>query len=166
MRSARHATLLLLAIAALGSASCIDPVHDNDVEGLGPEAPGVPRGPLHRAGQPCLTCHGGRGPASPDFSVGGTVYTERGGTAPASNVTVLLIGANGESWVATTNDVGNFWVTKAEWEPVYPMTVGISQGNLAQTMNSRIGRSGSCAECHRGAGNSHQMPAIYLTDTR
>ena len=64
----------LLLIAAGAVFACGDPTHDRAVEVLGGEAPGVPEGPLHRPGQPCVTCHGDSGPASGEFSLAGTVY--------------------------------------------------------------------------------------------
>src|SRR5690348_913971 len=66
---------LLVVLAAIGaSPSCSDPVHSDEVAALGPEADGVRPGPLHRAGQPCMTCHGGSGPAGAVFAVAGTVF--------------------------------------------------------------------------------------------
>src|SRR5207249_3431097 len=70
-------------LAALGGAiACGDPVHDDAVAALGPEAPGVRPGPTPRPGQPGLTCHydppGTRSPGrvvlakSPDDFPGGS----------------------------------------------------------------------------------------------
>src|SRR5256885_5077120 len=77
--------------------ACNDPVHDARVDALGPEIDGVPRGPLHRRGQPCLTCHGGSGPANTELSVAGTVFaTPEVGAPPLAGVTVSIYEATEE----------------------------------------------------------------------
>jgi hypothetical protein len=127
-----------------------DPVHDNGVTALGPEDPAVPAGPTHRPGQPCLVCHGGSGPASTQFSVGGTVYNDPG-KVPASGATVTLIDATPDagSVSATTNSAGNFWVPQSQWAPTFPVHVlGVGYGSDTYTMTTHIGRDGSCARCH------------------
>src|SRR5262245_52180936 len=70
----RAFSALAAAAMLLGLAACEDPVRDNRIDALGPEEPGIPEGPLHRAGQPCLACHNGEGPGENVFSVAGTVY--------------------------------------------------------------------------------------------
>jgi hypothetical protein len=150
--------LALVALVALASCSS-DPVHDNKVSSLGPELPGVPAGPTHRPEQPCLACHGGSGPASTQFSVGGTVFVDPG-KVPANGATVNLIDATGSTVSATTNAVGNFWVPESQWAPTFPVhVVGVGYGSNTYEMTTHIGRDGSCATCHYdlpggGAGGS------------
>src|SRR5450432_160855 len=59
VRAMLAGTVLVCALVGCG-----DPVHDTAVSALGPEAPGVPKGPLHRPGQPCVLCHGPQGSAT------------------------------------------------------------------------------------------------------
>ena len=155
-------TLALSLIASVAVASCLDPVHSDAVDALGPEAPGVRTGPTHRPGQPCLTCHGGDGPG-PDFAVAGTVYETRNGTAPLPSVTVLLRDATGTTRATLTNSAGNFYITSREWSPAYPMYAELHYGDLTATMVTRIGRNGGCAECHRSGGQT-TMPPVYLKE--
>lgn len=143
-------------------ASCFNPVHDDAVDALGPEINGIRPGPRHRAGQPCLVCHGGLGPGSPEMSVGGTVYLARGGTEAASDVAVLLTDAKGATRTLASNDVGNFYVWKSDWDPAFPLSVSVSRGSDQQKMESVIGRDGACATCHRGQGDATHMPAVFL----
>ena len=90
----RPSRALKLAAVLVGSAAalfaCVDEVHDQEVAALGPEQPGVPPGPTHRPGQPCVTCHGGSGPAHTQFSVGGTAYEVEGQPAPAVGASVVI----------------------------------------------------------------------------
>ena len=156
-----HSLVASLAIGTL-SASCLDPVHSSGVDALGPEAAGVPTGPTHRPGQPCLTCHGGDGPG-PDFAAAGTVYATRDGTAPMPDVAVLLRDSTGATRTAVTNSVGNFYITAGEWTPAFPMFAELHYGDITQKMDTRIGRTAGCAECHRGGGLT-KMPPVYLNE--
>lgn len=155
---------VLLALVA-----CDDPVHDAEVTALGPEDPSVPPGPLHRPGQPCVVCHS-------NFSIGGTVYNEDLVT-PFPNATVTLVDASGISTQATTNTAGNFFILASDWTPVYPIgsyaadsgtvfgvTVVGTNTNSPSEMLTHIGRDGSCASCHFGAGPSASTPGpVYVT---
>jgi hypothetical protein len=155
-----------VAIAALASA-CVDTVHEDSVQGLGSELPGVPPGPLHRPGQPCITCHGGSGPASMQFSVGGTVYAVQGGSTPVANVQVQIEDITGVFWNGTTNSAGNFWSTLAEFAPHYPTTVQITSadGSQTQAMSTLINRDGSCADCHLSPRSTISQGPVYLAQS-
>jgi hypothetical protein len=174
------AVIVASVVAASGALglSCGDPVHDAEVAALGPEAPGIPRGPTHRAGQPCLTCHGGLGPGNPTFVTAGTVYIASFGSDAGALVdgsVTLQDDSTNPPFTATTNRVGNFYVTAGDWNPVFPIggmpdaaagpphtiTVGppppcdagtpAGQCSPPQTMATAIGRGGvyaSCAYCH------------------
>jgi hypothetical protein len=130
--------------------SCSDPVHDSAVQSLGPEDPLVSPGPGHRPGQPCLACHGGSGPAIARFIVGGTVYAKQGGGQPADRALVAIEDVDGHIVTATTNSVGNFYVSVGESALRYPTQVLVSSPNGDQTsqMFSLSNRDGSCADCH------------------
>ncbi len=156
--------VLLIALAAL---SCLDPVHSDAVTALGDEKAGESPGSLHRAGQPCLTCHGGQGPGGPEFSVAGTVYATRTGTDGLADAKVTLLDANGSSHVAQTNRVGNFYVLKDAWDPAYPLFVRLDSGATKKVMQTRIGGQGACAFCHNGprpGGSGTKMAPVFLED--
>lgn len=157
------ASVLGIVALVLGT-SCLDPVHQDAVDALGGEANGERPGPTHRRGQPCLTCHGGRGPGSPDFSLAGTVYEVRGQPDVARGVTVTITDLNGTAKAVVTNSAGNFYIGSDQWHPVYPLHVKLERDGTKAGMISRIGGDGSCADCHQGAGDNRHMPAIFLND--
>ncbi len=117
------ALLSVLATALLDG--CADPVHNAEVAALGPEANGVPPGPTHRPGQPCLTCHGGEGPGGLTFVTAGTVYVNQyspdAGSTALNGGVVHLVDSEGHTFDSKTNTVGNFYVTTDQWSPVFPL---------------------------------------------
>ncbi len=153
--------ILLAALAGLATTCALDPVRDDAIADLGPEAPGVPPGPLHRAGQPCLVCHDGS-TATPAMSVGGTIYGVLGATAPLSGAAVELTAEDGATFTATTNAAGNFFVEEATWQPVYPLRAAVAFGDLTSTMSTLIGRDGSCATCHVNPPSRISAGLVYL----
>jgi hypothetical protein len=157
-----------IALVAATFLSCGDPVHDDDVKSLGPEDPKVLPGPLHRPGQPCLTCHGGRGPAKAQFSMAGTIYAalqDANGNPsklPLEAATVMLTDANKLTHKETTNQVGNFLVHVDDFTPAYPVHVQLSFGSAPpQPMISHIGRDGSCAGCHHDPQGTESPGHIF-----
>jgi hypothetical protein len=156
---------IVLAAAAAAGSSCGDPVNGALVDSLGPEQAGVPKGPLHRGGQPCLACHSDKGSASPQFSVAGTVYahdTDVNGndeTIPIQGALITLCDATSDTQGCLqlntpTNEAGNFYVRSSQWSPTYPMTVQVdytaSNGKkYSNKMTSKVYREGSCNFCHR-----------------
>jgi hypothetical protein len=169
--------LLLLPMAAVAAACDADPVHTAAVNALGPEVAGIPKGEYHRAGQPCVTCHGGEGPASKVFSMGGTVfYGPANNSAPigVGNATVVLEDDSQSQFQVITNCVGNFYIQPGDWpgHPEFPVLVtvqGQPEGtNLQVSMQSHIGRDGSCADCHQYPTqlNYFQTPGlVHLSPT-
>jgi cytochrome c553 len=148
------AVALLVALAALASGACLslpDPVHERAIEKLGAEDPIGP-GALHRAGQPCGTCHGPSGPATTDFSIAGTIFAGPGSLVGVDGARIELIDAAGTRPPASapvmTNCVGNFWIKRSVWDPVFPVRVTVAKGDTRREMKSDIGRAASCAECH------------------
>lgn len=146
-------TALTLSSAFL--ASCIDPVHNERVADLGDEAPGVRRGPTHRPGQPCMTCHGGLGPG-PDFEIAGTVFETETAATPAKGAVVTLKDATGATQTISTNTAGNFYISQGSYTPTYPLHVQVD----GKPMKTTIGRRGGCADCHRGGGSQYLMPQV------
>lgn len=141
---------LALLLCLVASSGCMDPVHDDAVKALGDEAPGVPPGPLHRPGQPCLTCHGGEGPADAEFSLAGTAYLlqlEPHTPAPPGT-TIIIEDVDGVAGTVSANAAGSFWVNADTWRPKYPLKLSLKYGNLTARMNGTVGRAGSCADCH------------------
>jgi hypothetical protein len=161
MKSHRARIALFPALIALAFA-CGDPAHDDAVDALGSDPTGQPNGPTHRAGEPCLTCHGGSGPASAQFSVGGTVYSVKGQGDPLVNGTVHLVDATDAGFEMPTNSVGNFFATTDEWKPVAPIHVSVTLGNAEADMISHIGRDGSCADCHTPTVGPRSPGPVYL----
>jgi hypothetical protein len=165
----RTSGFLVSGIALVGALAAIaacdeDPVHDNEVTALGPEAPGVPPGPTHRPGQPCLVCHGGSGPATVEFAVAGTIYQAQSGeVVPQNGATITVVDTNGSQATATTNSAGNFWVIESDWTPTFPVHVeAVAYGNVSDSMFTHIGRDGSCATCHSDPPGGDLVGHIFL----
>lgn len=160
----KHFVLSAVVVwALLASTACtIDPVHQDAVAALGREKPGVPRGPLHRAGQPCLTCHGGAGPASTVLSVAGTIYQQDNARVPFANALIKLTDSVGHHIETGTNCVGNFFLQPADFSPVYPMWVAVSYNHQDTNMNTPIFRTGACATCHRDPRGPTSPGHIYF----
>lgn len=144
------------------SPGCDDPVNERAIEDLGEEAAGVPVGPLHRPGQPCLVCHDGREATA--LSVAGTIYRLPDSAQPVAGARVHLIDASSVRYLAATNCAGNFFVRPGDFTPVYPMWVRVELGDWLQEMESPVNGNGSCAGCHASepgpssAGRVHVLP--------
>jgi hypothetical protein len=157
---------IVVATFALVAVRCdLDPVHDDAVADLGGEAPGIPPGPFHRPGQPCLVCHDGS-TAKPAMSVAGTVYAVLGNGEPIPGATVLITAEDGATFLATTNAAGNFYVEQAAWQPVFPLRAAVAYGGLTSTMSTIIGRDGSCATCHVDPPSRISAGRVYLAPSR
>jgi hypothetical protein len=155
-----RALSLLLALAFATVLACDDPVHDAEVDALGPEN-GTP-GPKHRPGQPCLTCHGGSGPGSAHYAIAGTVYTSKLDLQPLSGCDVELTDSRGETKHAISNDAGNFYLTSDEWQPIAPIHVKLTYLQITAEMGTHIGRDGSCADCHFDPQSAGSPGHVFL----
>jgi cytochrome c553 len=167
---------IALATFAAIAACNMDPVHDQQVSALGGEAAGYPQGQYHRAGQPCVVCHGPEGPAKEQFSIAGTVFfgpaANNNNPVGVGNVTVEMEDDAQSRFSVVTNCVGNFWVKPSDWSPQFPVLVSIAgqpEGTmLTRSMMSHIGRDPSCASCHQYPTNLnyYETPGlIRLSDT-
>jgi hypothetical protein len=167
-----HPRTIVLFAALMALGAC-DPVHDDAIAALGPEAPDVRRGPLHRAGQPCLLCHDGAIGDPQRFTVAGTVYETLGNQAPSILASVVLTDANGSSVHLQTNAAGNFYATPSQYDPTFPMQVTVlGPGGETVPMqslvegNGTVEPNGGCASCHFNpkARNSPGHVCITLDD--
>jgi hypothetical protein len=164
----------LLALPACGLVQVedlvqADPVHEAAVQALGPEQPGVPQGPYHRAGQPCTVCHSSQGPARTVFSLAGTVFSAPfaasadAGPIGVDQATIGVVDDNGSEQSILTNCVGNFYVTPDVYSPAFPILVDVSkQGAGVVRMMGHVGREASCAECHSDPSGTTSPGHIFL----
>ncbi|MEZ4222760.1 MAG: hypothetical protein R3B13_17600 [Polyangiaceae bacterium] len=152
-------TALSLAVA-LGA--CGDPVKDKAIESLGPEAPGVEPGPLHRPGQPCLYCHDGYGEGGIEFSVAGTVFAYAESPQPLANALVHVIDSKGHRASAGTNCAGNFFFQRADYDPTFPIWTTLQFGSELVEMSTPIFRNGSCAQCHRNPLGPSNVGQVFF----
>lgn len=141
----------------------LDPVHRSAVEALGPEAPNVPEGPLHRPGQPCGVCHRENDEA-PRFVFAGTIYRDPGSQVPVADVQVRFVDSEGTTFTTTTNCVGNFYVKPSELTPRSPTWVTVQITDLPYEMASPIHREVSCASCHFDPVSPVSAGHIFVTD--
>jgi len=156
-----------LLLAVVIAAACADPVHNARVDALGGETGDGP-GPTHRPGQPCLTCHGGGGPAKAQFVVAGTIYQLQDPTSPPmAGLTVSILDAtkDGTPHTAVTNEAGNFYIRAENWTPVFPLhdiTLSIEGSQNSPVMNTVMGRDGSCATCHYDPASRSTPGHVYF----
>jgi hypothetical protein len=141
-----------------------DPTIGAVVDRLGPEQPGVPQGPEHRPGQPCVTCHHGSGPGDPAFSLAGTVYVDRDSASALEGASVEFVDAREQRRVATSNCAGNFYIEADDWQPEFPVWVEVRFGALAIAMETPIQRDGACATCHSDPAGPSSAGHVYLSE--
>jgi len=156
--SALRVSLLIAAVVGCG-----DPVRDQAIEALGPEAPGVPPGPFHRPGQPCLLCHSDASKAPP-FSFAGTVYIDAASLTPIDEVRVNLVDSLGGRFSSITNCAGNFFVRPQEYALEGPSWVSLQRDGVLREMETPIYRDGSCAGCHVDPVGPASAGHVFLID--
>jgi hypothetical protein len=134
----------LVGLASMSLSCRHDPVEQAAINAL--PADTSANGPLHRSGQPCLLCHDSYGGATP-FAVAGTVYSldSMGKTVvPAPRIRVTVVDSNSsDTRYSCTNSAGNFYITS--WDTI---TFPLSASAGGASMQSLVGRDGSCATCH------------------
>jgi hypothetical protein len=158
-------------VAAALAWACSDPVHDARVAALGDENPGVPTGPNHRPGQPCLTCHGGNGPSSLELSVAGTIFQSAAPDSPplaGGTVTIfdaIQLADGGVPQIAATNAAGNFYIPRSSWTPFFPLhdiSVTFPGAPAPTMMHTNVGRDGSCGTCHFDPKGTDSHGHVYF----
>lgn len=167
MTTRRPALAAALALS-LGALAC-DPVQDDAIAALGPEAPGVPRGPLHRPGQPCVVCHA-EGATAVRFTIAGTVYETSSGQVASVGTTVNLTDANDASASLTTNAAGNFYATPSQYSPTFPIQTNVIAANgkgatmatLIEGNGTAEPQGGGCASCHFDPAGADSPGHVYL----
>lgn len=157
-------------------ASCSDPLRDGKIEALGDEDPNFPPSEIHRPGQPCVACHSEYEGAKPNISIGGTLFTdperEDGEMQLVPNHTIRIIDSQGKILDRTTNRCGNFFWTKEEFDPAYPVRAELYGPGPDDTlvpinvMSSRIGRDGSCGACHSNPASTLSPGVVFVPDGR
>jgi hypothetical protein len=155
----------LPALAVSGAlAGACDPVHDDQVSALGNDPTGQRNGQFHRAGQPCCACHttSGIGGGPRDFSVAGTLFLRASDTQGLAGAQVTLTSTGGATYVTTTNQVGNFFIPRSEWQPVFPMGVTVTYQGSTAVMQTHVGREGSCAGCHHDPPGPDSPGHVYF----
>jgi hypothetical protein len=152
-----------------------DPVPQALIDSLPPET-GTPSA-THRPGQPCLQCHSTYGEALPPLVIGGTVFKpdamQANGIIGAAGIQVIVYDSTGDSRVACTNETGNFYIEKTNWDSItFPLKSYVGPGAIpSHRMRSIIGREGSCANCHKlptvdrpGTGAGQDTPGVIMVD--
>lgn len=162
-------TKIALSAAWMALTAC-DPVHDDAKAALGPETPGVQKGPLHRPGQPCLVCHDGAMGDPPRFIIAGTVYRTQGTLLASEGAIVSLVDTNGSSIQLTTNAAGNFYATPGQYDPAFPIQVTVegSSGQMTrmETLiegNGTVEPNGGCASCHSDPQGPNSPGHVCIT---
>jgi hypothetical protein len=149
-------------LALTAAVVACDPVHQNEIDALGGNAPGVRNGPLHRPGQPCLVCHDGDIGDPKEFSVAGTVFQRPSDREPVDGAQVTLTGSDGTTFEAVTNAAGNFYVQPSQWTPTFPMRTSVVWQGEQVAMHTNVGRDGSCASCHVDPAGPSSPGHVYL----
>jgi hypothetical protein len=155
-------TALLVILLSFAASACVDPVHDERVAALGPEAPGVEEGELHRPGQPCTVCHGDKGPGSPSFGIAGTLFATDSERTPLAGATVRMVDERLRTLALTTNAAGNFYAESEQLSLSFPFWVSIDWGGRSVDMLTPVFRSGSCAECHADPAGPASVGHVYF----
>lgn len=119
-----------------------DPTPDAAPVECEPAAATLPNG-NHNAGLACLGCHNGTG-LPPRWTLAGTLYDSRQGTAPISGATIVVTDADGVEHSLVTASNGNFYTSAAI---AFPVTVRASKCPDTRAMTSQAA-VGDCNGCH------------------
>jgi hypothetical protein len=166
-------TLALLGMAALLTLACNDSLRQERIDSLGEEAANFEASDIHRPGQPCVWCHDSHAEGEPEFSIAGTLFVAPPDVAPylVGGYVVRLLDSEGTRIDVTSNRCGNFFVTKEQYDPAYPVRAEVlfpdpdDGGKLLanQLMSSRIARDGSCGGCHKHPASPFSPGVAYVS---
>jgi hypothetical protein len=95
----------------------------------------------------CLSCHGSG--AAPKFLFGGSIYTDRDATAPATDMELGIIDAKGKTFFVHSDADGNFWVKDAA-SLAYPVYAAVRMDAMVKQMKTKISDATKldCNSCH------------------
>jgi hypothetical protein len=171
---------LLAEVLAIVLIGCIGTSPEQQAaDALGPDTGPYGSGPYHRAGFPCVTCHGGLWwQPGPTFELAGTVYRRINGNEPGRDAVVEIKDASGHAFSARANGVGNFFVMRAgthatqfqdgqfqvPWPLDFPLSVRVRAVGGDQQMRNRVWRERSCAACHGGNPGAVSNGKIFVEE--
>ncbi len=114
----------------------------------------APADGYHFPGEDCITCHQQAGGAPP-FTVGGTLYSDEVGSAPAPGVTIVIDDFFGNRFSMVTEENGNFYSI----DPItFPIKTYLAVCPTIIPMLSNVPQaSASCnsAACHTAGFRVH-----------
>ncbi|MCA9621723.1 MAG: hypothetical protein KC731_22020 [Myxococcales bacterium] len=161
-----------LLLCLLFTVGCADAYLDAKIDALGPEDPSFEPSEIHRPGAPCVLCHSNYGGAEPTMAIGGTLFYEPadGEPYPVAGYTVRVVDSEGQTLDMVSNRCGNFFVTRDDFTPVYPMRAELLAPDPAtpdkllsnRAMASRISRDGSCGSCHAHPASSFSPGVVFV----
>lgn len=176
----RTRALAAAAVMVWAVGGCIGTSPEQQAaDALGPDTGRYDTGPYHRAGFPCVTCHGGLWwQPTPAFELAGTVYQRSSGGAASGNAAIEIKDASGHAFTAHTNSAGNFFVvvagSKAQqqgegrseipWRLDFPLSVRVRASGVDQPMRSRVWNERSCAACHTGNPSAASNGRIFVEE--
>jgi len=104
-------------------------------------------------GADCISCHSqGNFPGREDvyFSIAGTIFTNKAGTAPLNNATIRVTDSTGNTVTLHSNSVGNFY---SEQRVSPPLTAEVEVDGNVRSMGSSVD-TGACNSCHQCEGSA------------
>ncbi len=107
----------------------------------------------HNAGSNCLSCH-------PQFKVCGTVFSDFSGTTTLSDVSLRLIGTNGEEVVLDDSNSGGNLASPTIPDGNYLIEVG----NISSKTWHNIPAQASCNTCHKIDGNASEKRTKLMNE--
>ncbi len=111
----------------------------------------------HNPGTSCIAsgCHDGNTAGAPRFSIAGTLYTSKAGTAPRPGATIIIPTGGGNPLELVVAGNGNFWTATPMTVNTKPKASGCP--NLVQMPTATTSGNCNSAGCH-GAGSRIALP--------
>jgi hypothetical protein len=127
-----------------------DPTPDASSVECVPAASNLPFG-NHNAGAACQGCH--TGGVAPAWTLAGTLYDSRQGTAAIPGATITITDATGAELTLITASNGNFYTQ----QPItFPVTVSASKCPDTKSMGSQVA-TGNCNGCHTATSSQGRI---------